>query len=96
MGGRLGLLGPGWLPNRGGTRVVQLCDRDADAVAEIPARFAEVLETGPGEPRADAIDHLVGRAGETVSAWHTQAKHIRAIADEIKAQRGAPGDTAPA
>jgi len=70
--------------------MIQLYDRDADAVADILIRFAAILETAPGEPRADAIDHLVGWAGETVGAWHTQAKRIRAIADEIKAQRGQP------
>jgi hypothetical protein len=68
---------------------VQLNDRDADAVADILTRFAEMLEAPMGDRRRDAMAILIGWAGETVSAHRFQAQRIRAIAEQITMQRGA-------
>ena len=68
--------------------MVQLNDRDADALADILTRFADMLEAPMGDRRRDAMGNLIGWAGETISAHRFQGKRVRAIADEIKAQRG--------
>ena len=61
--------------------MVQLNDRDGDAVAEILTRFAEMLEAPVAARRRDAMGNLIGWTGEARGQHLEGAKRLRSIAD---------------